>query len=380
MELLQTTKDFTINGHPYPGFPILLYDSMESCVEVNEFMRYYLLRGSIGSKRSWASTARAMYDFFSFLVAHDLRWNDVQHGEEHALVAAYRDYCLDTVKLDRSTVRQRLLYVCEFYEYALKQRWVDRLPFGYEQRTVRRASTFLAHVNASGGKTMVRDVYPKAHRKLPKFLAKDQVKLLLATVSNPHHRLMMRLMLQTGLRREEVATFPNAYVFDPDRKRLNARNVRVRLDPRDGHGVRTKGSKARDIYLSRRLMKDLHHYAVHTRGQRASLSSTKLPQLFLNQRGAPFASDGKGIERIVRRIGDMAGINVHPHMLRHTYATHTLHAMQRSGSGIDPLVFVQHQLGHESIQTTVVYLHLVNERADHAVLAYDDELNEWADA
>ena len=65
-------------------------------------------------------------------------------------------------------------------------------------------------------------------------------------------------------------------------------------------------------------------------------------------------------------------------MLRHTYATHTLHAMQRVGVGIDPLIFVQRQLGHASIQTTRVYLHLLHERADDAVLAYDDELNEWA--
>lgn len=39
-------------------------------------------------------------------------------------------------------------------------------------------------------------------------------------------------------------------------------------------------------------------------------------------------------------------------------------------------MFVQRQLGHSSIQTTMVYLHLVNELADDAVLAYDDELNE----
>jgi len=67
---------------------------------------------------------------------------------------------------------------------------------------------------------------------------------------------------------------------------------------------------------------------------------------------------------------------------RHTYATHTLCAAQRSERfaaqfGMDPLVFVQNQLGHASIQTTTVYLHLINERADAAVLAYDDELNDW---
>ncbi|MNL32922.1 site-specific tyrosine recombinase XerS [compost metagenome] len=63
-------------------------------------------------------------------------------------------------------------------------------------------------------------------------------------------------------------------------------------------------------------------------------------------------------------------------MLRHTYATHTLVALQRNGSNLEPLVFVQRQLGHSSIQTTMVYLHLVNELADNAVLAYDDELSD----
>ncbi|MNR65951.1 site-specific tyrosine recombinase XerS [compost metagenome] len=68
-------------------------------------------------------------------------------------------------------------------------------------------------------------------------------------------------------------------------------------------------------------------------------------------------------------------------MLRHTYATHTLVNLQRPPqNGVDPLVYLQRQLGHNSIQTTMVYLHLVNEMADEAVLAYDDELNALAGA
>ncbi|MNG08377.1 site-specific tyrosine recombinase XerS [compost metagenome] len=63
-------------------------------------------------------------------------------------------------------------------------------------------------------------------------------------------------------------------------------------------------------------------------------------------------------------------------MLRHTYATHTLGTLQRYRGDVEPLVFLQRQLGHTSIQTTMVYLHLVNELADRAVLAYTDELND----
>ena len=369
-----------MKGRAYPGFPILLYDSMESCAPANSFMRYYLFRGAIGSRKSWPSTGRALYDFFSFLQAHDLRWDDVQRGEEHSLVGAYRDYCLDTVKLARNTVRQRLIYICEYYQYALVQKWIDSLPFGYEERTSRREGGFLAHVNATGGKVLVRDVTPKKHRDLPKFLSKDGVKALLTAAANPHHKMMIRLGLQTGLRREEIATFPLAYVFDSQRTGRTERNVRIRLDPHDGHGMRTKGRKARDIFISRAFLHDLYFYALHSRGERASLSEQKHPQLFVNQRGEPYADDGKRIERIVREIGKRTDIQVHTHMLRHTYATHTLNAMQRSKTTVEPLVFVQRQLGHASIQTTMVYLHLINERADDAVLAYDDELNDWVES
>jgi len=40
---------------------------MDSCVPVNRFLRHYLLRGAIGSRKSWANTGRALYDYFSFL-------------------------------------------------------------------------------------------------------------------------------------------------------------------------------------------------------------------------------------------------------------------------------------------------------------------------
>lgn len=378
MELVWATEDFKIKGHAYAGFPILLHDDMSSCTPANEFMRYYLLRGAIGSKRSWPSTGRAMYDYFSFLQTHELDWTDVRRGEEHGLVAAYRDYCLDTIGLSPNTVRQRLIYVCELYAYAMRQGWVDALPFDYEQRVMRHPPGHLAHADATGGKVKVRSVSPKARRDLPKFLSKDEVKALLAAADNAHHKMMLRFALLTGLRREEIATFPRAYVFDPNRRHGGERNIQVHLDPRDGHGIRLKGSKPRTIYVSRRLMADLHHYVVHSRGLRASLLQPEHPQLFLSQTGEPFAASGKGIERIVRDIGRQAGIDAHPHKLRHTYATHTLVALQRSNKGIDPLVFVQRQLGHASIHSTMVYLHLVNERADDAVLAYDDELNDWA--
>jgi site-specific recombinase XerD len=380
MELVWGTEDFLIAGQPYRGFPILLWDSMESCTHANQFFRFYLLRGDIGSDQSWPSTGRALYDYFSFLQAHDLDWRDVDRGEAKSLVAAYRDYCLVTCELARNTTRQRLTYICKFYEFALAKGWVKRLPFGHEERIVTRESTFLEHVDVSGGKALVNDVMPRRHKPLPKFLSMSQTKSLLAVSDNPHHRIMIQLALRTGMRRNELATFPMAYVFDPDKAGRTERNLCIRLDPFDGSGMETKGSKNRDIRISRKFMAELYRYVTKVRGERASLGKDQ-KALLLNHLGEPYGSAGKSLNRIISETGKLVGVEVHAHMLRHTYATHTLVNLQRNPQkGVEPLVFLQRQLGHSSIQTTMIYLHLINEMADEAVLAYDDELNEMAGA
>ncbi len=379
MELVWATEDLVIYGQPYPGFPILLWDSMESCVPANQFIRSHLLSGDIGSKRSWPSVGRALYDFFSFIQSHELDWRDVDRGEAKGLVAAYRDYSKVECQLAPNTIRQRLYYICKFYEYALDTGWVKRLPFAYEERPVKRHTGLLSHVNASGGKAMVNDVMPRPYKALPKFLSLVEVKLLLAAAENSHHQMMIRLALHTGMRQEELATFPLSYALNSYNEGHSERNVCIHLDPFDGSGMLTKRSKPRVIYVSRSFMGDLYRYVATIRGERASLSKSPQKALCLNQFGELYGEHGKSINRIISSAGKRAGIKVHTHMLRHTYATHTLVSLQRnSESGIDPLVFLQRQLGHSDIQSTMVYLHLVNELADSAVLAYDEELNELA--
>lgn len=382
MVLVWSTSDLLIGGHPYSGFPILLWDNMDSCRPANLFLRHYLRRGAIGSKKSWDPAGRAMYDYFSFLQVHGLTWDDCSRGEEKTLVAAYRDYSLDTAKQRRSTVRNRLTYVTSFYEYAQRRGWISSLPFEYEDRHVRRERHFLDHVDSSGGRMTARDVMPKAHRDLPKFLSTAEIDLLLGRVTNEHHRIMLLLGLGTGLRKAELASFPLSYVFDPDRRPELSRNVKIDLDPDDGSGMKTKGSKRRVIYMSRLLMKELYLYAKQRRGERASVSSTAHAPLLLNQDGEPYASDGKGLDRVVRQIGQQAGLKVWTHKLRHTYATQTLVTLQRNRANnkIEPLVFLQQQLGHASIQSTMVYLHVINELVDDAVIAYDKELHDMAES
>jgi integrase/recombinase XerD len=382
MHLIKATEEYKIGTSSMPGFPIILWENMQSCLEVNQFLRSYLVRGQIGSSKSWEPIARAMYDYFGFLEAHELSWTEVKKNDEKNLVESYRDYCLNTIKLARNTVRLRILYVCEFYKYAEEMNWISNLPYKYEKRNYRAPDVFHRYSNVSDGEIMVRDVMPKKHKELIKFLSQEQVKILLEAAHNPHHRTIIRMALQTGLRREELATFPVAYIFDPNQRGITKRNVCITLDPQDGTGIKTKGSKKRNIYISTRLMRDLHQYVVHWRGQRATISKSDQAFLFLNQSGQPWAGDGKGLERMISKMGAKVGVKTYPHMLRHTYATHTLVALQRQRgeTRIEPVVFLQKQLGHASLHTTLEYLHLINELADDAVLAYDDELNYWMDS
>lgn len=379
MLLVKATDDFKLFGLPRPGFPIVLNDDMSSCAIANRFLRYYLVRGQIGSQKSWEPIGQAIYDYFGFLEANTLRWDDVDLGEAKNIVAAYRDYCFKTAGLKTSTTRQRILYVCKFYEWAKKSNLIKTLPYEWEdRRALQKDDSYLQHTRTSGGEVATKSVMPKLRKKPTKYLTVDQSKDLLAAPMNPHHRMIIRLALGSGLRREELATFPGAYVVDSDRKPSSSRNISIDLDPDDGNGMKTKGSKARTIWITKALMRDLHQYLVHRRGERASNSTHEHNELFLNVKGDPFAMDGKGLERQVRRAGQRVDIHVHPHMLRHTYATHMLSSMRRTGGRIDPLVFLQNQLGHESIATTKEYLHLVDKIADEAVLGYAGELDDLA--
>jgi integrase/recombinase XerC len=77
--------------------------------------------------------------------------------------------------------------------------------------------------------------------------------------------------------------------------------------------------------------------------------------LFVSQQGKPITS--RAIEKICEKSGEDAGLNMrlHPHMLRHSFATHLL------DNGAD-LRVVQELLGHENLSTTQIYTHVTSDR------------------
>jgi integrase/recombinase XerC len=93
---------------------------------------------------------------------------------------------------------------------------------------------------------------------------------------------------------------------------------------------------------------------------RAQFAKPEEPALFVGSRGRRIAPGV--VETRLARLGRQLGLSVHPHMLRHSFATHVL---QSSGD----LRAVQEMLGHASISTTQVYTHL---DFQHLAKVYDE--------
>jgi integrase/recombinase XerC len=183
---------------------------------------------------------------------------------------------------------------------------------------------------------------PKAPRRLPVVLTAEDLTRLIeaAATSDPaglRDRAILELLYAAGVRVSEVAGLD---VTDVD---LRDHTVRVR----------GKGSKERVGVFGVPAAAALERYL--RAGRPALASAREEPALFLNRLGGRLSV--RSVQTIVRAYATRAGLPraVHPHLLRHSFATHLL------DGGAD-LRLVQELLGHESPNTTQVYTHVTESR------------------
>jgi integrase/recombinase XerC len=170
---------------------------------------------------------------------------------------------------------------------------------------------------------------------VPEIVDRSAVEQLLescpATPPGTRDRAILELLYAAGLRVGELVSLDLADI------QLDERLIRVR----------GKGRKERLIPFGREARDALHRYLPVRAGWRHGRAATD-EALFVNQRG------GRLTDRSVRRILDAAVSrtadlhHLHPHALRHAFATHLLEA------GMD-LRVIQELLGHSSLSTTQVY-------------------------
>lgn len=168
---------------------------------------------------------------------------------------------------------------------------------------------------------------PKIPKHVPAVLAKDEVKRLIDSAGSYKSRVMIQFLYSSGLRLSELVKLK---VDD------------LEMKEKIGWVRGGKGGKDRMFILSEALIKELEEYML-------TLDFNE-KYLFPGKNGY---ISSRNVQKIISFAAKRAGIkkNVHPHMLRHCFATHLLEA------GVD-IRKIQELLGHSSLSTTELYTHV----------------------
>ena len=261
-----------------------------------------------------------LLDFFSFLESRKI--SSLNEVDRQVL----RGYLSHLMKagIARVSISRKLSAIRSFYRYLMREKMVSASP--------------VADTSS-----------PKLDRRLPDFLTKEEtVRLLeapdLATPQGQRARALMELLYASGLRVSELASLDLAQV------NLNTNEIRVW----------GKGAKERVVLMGKPAAMALSTYL--SQGRPRLLGSKKNQALFVNSDGGRLTE--RSIQRILGKYTRLAGIKkrVHPHLLRHTFATHLL------DGGAD-LRVVQELLGHASLVSTQIYTHVTKSQARKVYLS-----------
>ncbi len=238
-------------------------------------------------------------------------------GPEH--IRQYQAELFQKRKLSSSTVAQRLAALRFFYLQTLQKAW-----------------------------SIAETPYPKKGIHLPTILSQEEVAQLIDAARTPYHRTLLMTLYGTGVRNAELT---HLKVSDLDSQR------------RVIHVQGGKGRQDRDVLLSPKLLDELRE---HWRRLKRKPSVWLFPGNRWHHGDQPINT--KTVWQACQKAAQRAGLQkaVHPHTLRHCFATHLLEA------GAD-LRTIQILLGHRDLKETSVYLHL-SQRHLHATASPLDSL------
>ena len=300
-----------------------------------------------------------------------------------ALMDRFPTYLRGQRGLSQNTVRVYMADLASFRDYLLQQekslvdmdRQMLRGYLAWLATCARDGSQGYARVSVARKLTVLRSFYRflvqeglflstpvpsgrsfrlKVEKHLPVFLGKREVDRLLEAPSdsNPlgvRDRAILEVLYSCGVRLAEIQELSVADVYFPRKEIL----------------VRGKGSKERWVVFGKPTEAALARYVQEAR---PSLVTGPEEALFLNRYGKRLSR--RSIEKLVCRYAARAGTRngVHPHTLRHTFATHMLEG------GAD-LRVIQELLGHSSPTTTQIYTHVTNQEALAAYLNHHPRSN-----
>lgn len=285
----------------------------------------YLSTVVTDSKHTQNAYERDISRFLQFLAQEGI---EDLHEVDRILIMNYitrlRTGELTTVAISNATLARNLAALRSFYYFLIEFYQFEDNPF-----------------------LMMKGI--KTEKKLPEFLFYNEIELLLDSIDthNPlgvRNRALFELMYASGLRVSEASGLKlNNIDFTSQVLRVSG-----------------KGDKERLIPFHDEAAYWLQNYLQVVRGSYQTAESGET--VFLNKNGRQITS--RGIQYVLDQLAAGCGLQmkVHPHMLRHSFATHLL------DNGAD-LRVVQELLGHENLSTTQIYTHVTSDRLRSAYTA-----------
>ena len=220
-------------------------------------------------------------------------------------------------------------------EYILK----NKLSASYQNQIVNAIKLFFKIVEAR--KIVVDEIHrPKADKRLPNVLSKEEVFKIIDVTSNLKHKTLLALTYSSGLRISETLSM----------KPVDIDSIRMLI-----HVKNAKGKKDRYTLLSAKVLLLLReYYSVYKPTE----------YLFEGQYGGQYSS--RSAQVVLQESAKKAGVEkrISLHTLRHSFATHLLE------SGTD-LRYIQELLGHSSPKTTMIYTHVTSNSFKKIVNPFD---------
>jgi len=292
--------------------PIEVRNLMKNQELLLQFVNYLQLEKN-SSKLTVESYSQDIRHFFMFMDEQSISdVSDVSYNDARLYLTK-----LYHLKLAKKSIVRKISSLRSFYKYLLREQFVNTNPF--------------AQVSL-----------PKLDKRLPDFFyEKEMVQILQSITSNDpigqRNKSLVELLYATGIRVSECA---NIHLSDIDL------NYSVVL-------IKGKGNKERYVPFGNYAKTSLELYI--NDGRHKLMKKSNHPFLFVNQKGTPLTP--RGIRYILSGIIDELGSqhHIHPHMIRHSFATHLLN------NGAD-LRTVQELLGHSQLSSTQKYTHVTKEQ------------------
>ncbi len=253
-------------------------------------------------------------DFFMFMSEQAImEVKDVQYLDARLYLTKLYER-----KLAKKTMAKKISCLRSFYKFLLREKLVDSNPF-----------------------TLVS--IPKTEKRLPQFFYESELQLLFQsceteTPLGQRNKAILELLYATGIRVSECC-------------QIRISEVDFFLSTVLIHG---KGNKQRYLPFGSIAKKSLELY-INSGRKKLISENDHHDVLFVNHRGGPLTV--RGVRKILNSMIEKSALtgHIHPHMLRHSFATHLLN------NGAD-LRSVQELLGHAFLSSTQIYTHVTNER------------------